>query len=168
MDQSPNLPPAYRSIVEEAKGLISPAGGGAWLKPAEVPRTVFAPSGPYPLYIGTFPDGSMLSYSGDGSMVTIAPPGSGKTQCNVFPNLLTWNGPAIVLDISGDIYEHTAAWRAAHMGPVYKFSPLDPEDSHSTRTWTRSSETLRRTDSRTSGKRRWNLSEVGKMRGWRT
>jgi type IV secretory pathway TraG/TraD family ATPase VirD4 len=110
----------------------------------------------------------MLSYSGDGSMVTIAPPGSGKPQCNVFPNLLTWNGPAIVLDISGDIYEHTAAWRAAHMGPVYKFSPLDPEDIHSTRTWTRSSETLRRTDSRTSGKRRWNLSEVGKMRGWRT
>jgi type IV secretion system protein VirD4 len=48
MDQSPNLPPAYRSIVEEAKGLISPSGGGAWLKPAEVPRTVFAPSGPLP------------------------------------------------------------------------------------------------------------------------
>ena len=34
------------------------------------------------------------------SIVTIAPPGSGKTQCNVFPNLLTWNGPAVVLDIS--------------------------------------------------------------------
>ncbi len=63
-------------------------------------------------------------------MVTIAPPGSGKTQCNVFPNLLTWKGPAIVLDISGDIYEHTAGWRAAHVGPVYKFSPLEPEDSH--------------------------------------
>jgi type IV secretion system protein VirD4 len=53
----------------------------------------------------------MLSYSGEGSMVTIAPPGSGKTQCNAFPNLLTWTGAAIVLDISGDIYEHTAAWR---------------------------------------------------------
>jgi type IV secretion system protein VirD4 len=130
LDGLPDLPPAYRAIVEEAKGRISPAGGGAWLKPAELARTVFAPSGPYPLYIGTFPDGAMLSYSGDGSMVTIAPPGSGKTQCNVFPNLLTWGGPAIVLDISGDLYEHTAAWRAAHVGPVYKFSPLDPEDSH--------------------------------------
>jgi type IV secretion system protein VirD4 len=63
-------------------------------------------------------------------MVTIAPPGSGKTQCNVFPNLLTWTGPAIVLDISGDIFEHTAAWRGANVGPVYKFSPLEPEDSH--------------------------------------
>ena len=62
--------------------------------------------------------------------MTIAPPGSGKTQCNVFPNLLTWTGPAIVLDISGDIFEHTAAWREANVGPVYKFSPLEPEDSH--------------------------------------
>jgi type IV secretion system protein VirD4 len=130
LDGLPDLPPAYRAIVGEAKDRISPSGGGAWLKPAEVPGTVFAPGGAYPLYIGTFPDGSMLSYSGDGSMVTIAPPGSGKTQCNVFPNLLTWGGPAIVLDISGDIYEHTAAWRAANVGPVYKFSPLDPEDSH--------------------------------------
>jgi type IV secretion system protein VirD4 len=63
-------------------------------------------------------------------VVTIAPPGSGKTQCNVFPNLLTWPGPAVVLDISGDIYEHTAAWREKHIGPVYKFSPLEPEASH--------------------------------------
>lgn len=130
LDQLPDLPPAYRSIVEEAKSRISPSGGGAWLKPAKIAGTVFAPTGVHPLYIGSFPDGSLLSYSGDGSMVTIAPPGSGKTQCNVFPNLLTWGAPAIVLDISGDIYEHTAAWRAANVGPVYKFSPLDPEDSH--------------------------------------
>jgi type IV secretion system protein VirD4 len=41
-----------------------------------------------------------------------------------------WKGPAIVLDISGDIYEHTAGWRAANVGPVYKFSPLEPEESH--------------------------------------
>jgi type IV secretion system protein VirD4 len=130
LDQQPNLPPAYRSIVNEAKDRITPAGGGAWLKPAELEGTVFASTSEHKLCIGTFQDGSMLSYSGDGSMVTIAPPGSGKTQCNVFPNLLLWGGPAIVLDISGDIYEHTAAWRAANVGPVYKFNPLDPEDSH--------------------------------------
>jgi type IV secretion system protein VirD4 len=130
LDQDPNLPPAFRAIADEAKGRITPSGGGAWLKPAELAGTVFAPASKHKLYIGSLPDGSMLSYSGDGSMVTIAPPGSGKTQCNVFPNLLVWTGPAIVLDISGDLYEHTAAWRAANVGPVYKFSPLDPEDSH--------------------------------------
>lgn len=130
LDGRPNLPPDYRAIVDEAKNRINPSAGGVWLKPAEVERTLFAATGKYKLYIGSFDDGSFLSYSGDGSMVTIAPPGSGKTQCNVFPNLLEWGGPAVVLDVSGDIYEHTAAWRAANVGPVYKFNPLDPEDSH--------------------------------------
>ena len=63
-------------------------------------------------------------------MITIAPPRSGKTQCHVFPNLLTWTGPAVVLDISGDIYETTSKWRAENVGPVWKFSPLEPDASH--------------------------------------
>ena len=130
LDQQPNLPPWYRAIVDEAKGSITPSGGGAWLKSSEISGTVFAPVSDYALTIGSLQDGSPLTYSGDGSIVTIAPPGSGKTQCNVFPNLVQWRGPAIVLDISGDIYEHTAAWRAANVGPVYKFNPLYPEDSH--------------------------------------
>jgi type IV secretion system protein VirD4 len=130
LDRQPNLPPAYRAIIEEAKSKITPSGGGAWLKPSEIGGTVFAPASDYLVTIGSFQDGSLLTYSGDGSIVTIAPPGSGKTQCNVFPNLVQWRGPAIVLDISGDIYEHTAGWRAANVGPVYKFSPLHPEDSH--------------------------------------
>src|ERR1035441_9924097 len=71
----------------------------------------------------------MLSYSGDGSMITIAPPGSGKTQCNVFPNLLQWPGPAVVLDVKGEIYDKTSRWRSENIGPVIKFSPLDPAHS---------------------------------------
>ena len=125
-----DLRPAYRALVDELVGRVSPAGGGDWLLPSEVSRTIFAASSPFALHVGSFQSGGALQYSGDGSMVTIAPPGSGKTQCNVFPNLLTWKGPAIVLDISGDIYEHTAGWRAANVGPVYKFSPLEPESSH--------------------------------------
>jgi type IV secretion system protein VirD4 len=124
-----SLDPKYRAILEEYTERITPTGGGAWLKPAQIPATIFK-SGDFPLHIGSFPDGTPLTYSGEGSIVTIAPPGAGKTQCNVFPNLLNWRGPAVVLDISGDIYEHTAAWRAKNIGPVYKFSPLDPEDSH--------------------------------------
>lgn len=76
------------------------------------------------------PVGTLLGFSGDGSLITVAPPGSGKTQCHVIPNLLTWRGPAVVLDIKGEIYEKTSGWRAANVGPVYKFSPLKPEDSH--------------------------------------
>jgi type IV secretion system protein VirD4 len=125
-----NLRPAYRAVIDDLVGRVSPAGGGDWLLPSEVSRTIFAASSPFALHIGSFQSGGALQYSGEGSMVTIAPPGSGKTQCNVFPNLLTWKGPAIVLDISGDIYEQTAGWRSANVGPVYKFSPLEPESSH--------------------------------------
>lgn len=125
------LHPGLRRELEDFDERVSPRGaGGVWLKPERVADSPFAPRSPYALYIGGMADGSWLSYSGDGSMITIAPPGSGKTQCNVFPNLLSWAGPAVVLDVSGDIYEHTAGWRARHVGPVYRFSPLEPAASH--------------------------------------
>ena len=116
LDQQPNLHPAFRAIVDEAKSSITPSGGGAWLKPSETYGTLFAPASEHVVTIGSFRDGSLLTYSGDGSIVTIAPPGSGKTQCNVFPNLVQWRGPAIVLDISGDIYEHTAGLAGRQRG----------------------------------------------------
>ena len=69
-------------------------------------------------------------YDGEGSLITVAPPGSGKTQSQVFPNLLMWKGAAVVLDVKGEIYEQTSKWRSDNVGPVYKFSPLDPATSH--------------------------------------
>lgn len=126
----PDLPPDFRAMLQEFADQLTPSGEGAWLKPSQLASSPFAPRSNYPLQIGRFADGSPLTYSGDGSIVTIAPPGSGKTECNVLPNLLTWTGPAVILDISGDIYEKTAAWRAKNVGPVFKFSPLEPADSH--------------------------------------
>jgi type IV secretion system protein VirD4 len=73
----------------------------------------------------------LWTFKGEGSLITIAPPGSGKTQCHVIPNLLTWTGPAVVLDIKGEIHAATAAWRAENVGPVFKFSPLDADNKHS-------------------------------------
>jgi type IV secretion system protein VirD4 len=69
-------------------------------------------------------------YDGEGSLITVAPPGSGKTQSQVLPNLLMWKGAAVVLDVNSDIYEQTSKWRQQNVGPVYKFSPLDPASSH--------------------------------------
>lgn len=74
--------------------------------------------------------GRLWAFDGEGALITVAPPGSGKTQCHVLPNLLTWTGPAVVLDIKGEIYAGTSAWRRANVGPVYRFSPLDPEAGH--------------------------------------
>jgi type IV secretion system protein VirD4 len=74
--------------------------------------------------------GRLWAFDGEGALITVAPPGSGKTQCHVLPNLLTWTGPAVVLDIKGEIYAATSAWRRANVGPVYRFSPLDPDAGH--------------------------------------
>ena len=128
--QATDLAPEIRAHLEEFSAKTAPAGGGSWLKPNQIASSPYARRSDQPLAIGRFPDGTPLAYSGDGSMMTVAAPGSGKTQCNVLPNLLSWTGPAVVLDISGDIYEKTAGWRAVNVGPVYKFSPLEPEDSH--------------------------------------
>lgn len=96
-----------------------------------------------PLAVNTLPENALilgheanspdklLGFAGEGSLITVAPPGSGKTQCHVLPNLLTWNGPAVVLDIKGEIHAATSAWRAANVGPIFKFSPLDPDQGHS-------------------------------------
>jgi type IV secretion system protein VirD4 len=125
-----NLHPTLRQQLEPFAAQTSPSGEANWIRANSVGSSPFARQSDYPVHIGSLPDGTALTYSGEGSIVTIAPPGSGKTACNVYPNLLSWSGPAVVLDISGDIYEHTAAWRAANVGPVFKFSPLEPDNSH--------------------------------------
>ena len=85
------------------------------------------------LIIGHAPNAAdrLLGFAGEGSLITVAPPGSGKTQCHVIPNLLTWTGPAVVLDIKGEIHAATSTWRAANVGPIFKFSPLDPDQGNS-------------------------------------
>lgn len=107
-------------------------GGGSWLSDDEVEGTVFNGTGSHPLSLGHLDNSeTVLHYSGEGSLITIAPPGSGKTQCFVLPNMLSWKGAAVVLDIKGEIHAATAKWREKNMGKVYKFSPLDPANSHS-------------------------------------
>ena len=70
-----------------------------------------------------------LWFTGEGSLVTIAPPGAGKGQAHIVPNLLTYNGPAIVLDIKRENFDLTHQWRNEYIGPVLKFAPFD-DDSH--------------------------------------
>ena len=64
-------------------------------------------------------------YDGEGSLITVAPTRSGKTESHVYPNVLNWKGPMIILDIKGEIYAKTSKWRKQNIGPVFRFSPLD-------------------------------------------
>jgi type IV secretion system protein VirD4 len=56
------------------------------------------------------------------SVIVIAPTRTGKSTRLVVPNLLRWDGPALVTSVKRDIYDLTAA-RRAHHGPVHLFDP---------------------------------------------
>lgn len=53
----------------------------------------------------------------------VAPTGAGKGIGFVYPNLLTFEGSTVTLDIKGENYETTARWRAAMGDKVFKFAP---------------------------------------------
>jgi len=126
--------------IREHQAADSPPVLRSWLtryvtppKPAGLDSALFSEEpGPYALPLGrNLANGKTVHYVGEASLLTIAPSGKGKTQCHVLPTLALYRGPAIVLDIKGECYEHTAAWRAAHVGPVIRFNPVEPEHSAS-------------------------------------
>ncbi|MGW6780941.1 type IV secretory system conjugative DNA transfer family protein [Brucella pseudogrignonensis] len=55
----------------------------------------------------------------------VAPTGAGKTVGFVIPNLLTFVGSAVVLDIKGECFEKTARFRETLGHTVYRFGPRD-------------------------------------------
>ena len=63
----------------------------------------------------------------------VAPTGRGKTTGFVIPNLLTYQGSAVVLDVKGENFEATARHRAAQGDRVFRFAPTDWKDGRSHR-----------------------------------
>ena len=57
--------------------------------------------------------GELVTYSGDGHLMTFAPTGTGKTSGPVICNALKHPGQLIVMDIKGEIYAATAKARRA-------------------------------------------------------
>lgn len=127
---APRSPAGPAPRTRETGSMLDHAERPGFLAAAAMPQTCFRTQGPYPIHLGTFQDGTWLSYSGSGALVTIAPPGSGKSQCHVIPNLLQWQAPAVVLDVKGELYAATSKWRAANVGPVFRFAPTDSRRSH--------------------------------------
>ncbi len=56
------------------------------------------------------------------SVMTIAPTRTGKTSRLVVPNLLRWDGPAVVTSVKRDVYDLTVH-RRAQLGPTWLFDP---------------------------------------------
>ncbi|MEO8148769.1 MAG: type IV secretory system conjugative DNA transfer family protein [Bacteroidia bacterium] len=74
-----------------------------------------------------------IRYDGDSHLITIAPTGSGKNRSVIMPVLLSYEGPAIVLDIKGENYAVTANYRRSIGHKVIALDPFHVVTSKSDR-----------------------------------
>ena len=71
---------------------------------------------------------SPINYHGRAHMFCVAPSGAGKSQSLAIPALLEWPHSAIVLDVKGELFFHTAGYREKELGhKIYRFDPSDPK-----------------------------------------
>lgn len=61
----------------------------------------------------------------EGHLITIAPTGAGKGVSCIIPALLTWQGPAVVIDPRGENYAVTGAYREAMGQKVHVLDPFE-------------------------------------------
>lgn len=76
------------------------------------------------LWLGTTHDSSSVYWQGESHLLTVAPTRTGKGTMQIIPNLLRYQGSAVVLDPKGELAAATAAWREAHIGPVHILNPF--------------------------------------------
>jgi type IV secretion system protein VirD4 len=75
--------------------------------------------------------GELITYSGEGHLITFAPTGTGKTSGPVICNALKHPGQLIVLDIKGEIYAKTGDARRAMGQQVHVLDLRDGATSDS-------------------------------------
>ena len=109
-------------------------GGNVWITASDLqdPRSPLGSAGSsgkeqkdFSYYLGPLADKNQdMIYRGEGSLITLGRPGTGKSQCHAIPNLLRWQGSAIVLDVSGELFDATSRERAK-IGHVLRFNPFE-------------------------------------------
>jgi type IV secretion system protein VirD4 len=71
--------------------------------------------------------GRFLTFGGSEHVLVEAPTRSGKGTGIVIPNLLTWAGSVVVLDVKRENYDASAGFRAKYGQDVFLFNPTDRE-----------------------------------------
>ena len=69
--------------------------------------------------------GRFLTFGGSEHVLVEAPTRSGKGISVVIPNLLTWAGSVVVLDVKRENFDATAGFRAHYGQQVFLFNPTD-------------------------------------------
>lgn len=95
-------------------------GAARFAREGEIRRHGFrAPSG---IIVGR-KGGRFLIFGGSEHVIVEAPTRSGKGTGIVIPNLLTWRGSTVVLDVKRENYDASAGFRAHHGQAVHLFNP---------------------------------------------
>lgn len=99
-------------------------GSARWATTADAERAgLLKPASGRSITLGML-DGEPLSWDGESHLLTLAPTRTGKSNLQIIPTLLTYQGSAVVLDPKGELYQHTARWRADNVGPVHVLNPF--------------------------------------------
>jgi type IV secretory pathway TraG/TraD family ATPase VirD4 len=134
-DPAPSTdPPAAAPVAaggEPAATAAAPAGAdSAAAPPAGAKSAPVAAIGatPAPVVVGAWRDrrGRLrtLRDTRDRHVLAFAPSGTGKTTCLVIPTLLEWPASAVVLDVKGELWHTTAAYRRSGLGNLcLRFDP---------------------------------------------
>ena len=118
-------PWASRGFVAFALLPPKPLHGAARLaRPGEIAGAQLYRAKAHSILLGRH-RGRLLAFNGDLHPFLAAATGTGKGVGFVVPNLLHWQGSAIVLDIKGENYTLTSGYRGRTLGQkVYRFDPL--------------------------------------------
>ena len=105
-----------------------PLHGSARLaRPGEIAKAKLYKAGSHSILLGRH-RGKLLAFNGDLHPFLAAATGTGKGVGFVVPNLLHWQGSAIVLDIKGENYSLTSGYRGRVLGQkVFRFDPLEEQ-----------------------------------------
>src|ERR1700676_912283 len=76
-------------------------------------------------------NGELITYAGDGHLITFAPTGTGKTSGPVICNALKHPGQLIVIDMKGEIFAATAEARRGMGQRVHVLDLRDDGESGS-------------------------------------
>lgn len=106
-------------------------GTAHWASEIEIRKTGLLPSKRKPgkgVYVGAWEDkhGKIryLRHDGPEHIAAIAPTRSGKGVGLVIPTLLSWPHSAVIHDMKGELWDHTAGWRkTVAKNKVLKFDP---------------------------------------------
>jgi type IV secretion system protein VirD4 len=67
--------------------------------------------------------------NGQGHLLSVAPTSAGKSHGQLISSLLSWPGSAIVLDIKGEAFRHSAGWRQSQGHRIIRFAPFEQDSA---------------------------------------